>query len=122
MREVGYEDDDGRLWIVALPDGVPDEEVAKGVHVGPAPVDALGLPHDTAVRLHNQLAARRIFTYQDAVTRRAEVFAALQAAFGVDTENVVQLYNSDSANSMPPAKATGQMKEHEERSVRRRRR
>lgn len=92
MREATHIDVDGRHWLVGLPDDASDRDSALGLHIGPPPLDELGLPKETEIRLHNQLFARKLFRLSDVKARRLEVFAALQAAFKVDVERVASLY------------------------------
>lgn len=91
-RRTSYTDAEGRRWAVDLPAGAPDGDAAMGLHVGPQPLHELGLPLATEVKLHNELFARGILTLSDAKQRRAELFAALQAAYAVDGERLIQLY------------------------------
>lgn len=92
MREVTYEDKKGRLWRVLIPDTAPDSAAAMGVVIGPPSLDELDLPKDLAVKLHNQLFHRRLFTLADAERRRADVLGAFQAALKVDVQRVIDLY------------------------------
>ena len=97
MRLASYTDERGRTWTTQLTDGMPDSDASMGLPVGPPSIDPLGLPEDTATLLHNQLCARGIFTYEQAKARRQEIFAALQSAFRIDTDRVVELYNRGSS-------------------------
>jgi hypothetical protein len=92
-RQASYTDSDGRSWAVLLPDKAPDEDAPMGLHVGPPSLDSLGLPKEVAIRLHNQLFDRGIFTLKEARVRRTEIFAALQAAYQVDSTILLNLYN-----------------------------
>lgn len=92
MRLTSYVDAEGRRWVVNLPNGVPDSDAHMGLHVGPPPLTALGLPLDIEVRLHNQLFSRGILKLNDAKARRPELFAALQAAYAVDGERLLTLF------------------------------
>lgn len=93
MREITYTDAGGRLWLVQLPDGVPDSDAEQGVPVGPPPVaDALGLPEPVATRLHNELARRKLWPLRDVRQRPADVFAALQRALQVDVQLILAKY------------------------------
>lgn len=106
MHESAYTDAAGRQWAVLLPTGASDSEASMGLPLGPPSLAELELPLETEVRLHNQLYARRIFTLAEANQRRQDVFAALQAAFKVDTDSVVQLYQAiiNDGNSVNGAK------------------
>lgn len=92
MRQATYVDDDGRKWVVQLPDGVPDEDARMGLPIGPPPLTKLGLPKETEIRLHNQLYDRGVITPADAKRQRQDIFGALQAAFNVDSTMIVNLY------------------------------
>ena len=99
MREASYTDDEGRRWVVRLPDGAPDSDAPLGIPLGPPSLESLGLPLEFEVRLHNQLCARRLFTFRDMKTRRTEILGALQAAFKVDIVAIAALYRVEE----PPA-------------------
>lgn len=93
MQELTYTDEQGRMWWVQLPPGVPESEAHLGIPIGPPPVDALGLPVELATRLHNELYLRRIFTYAEAVKRQGDVQSAVRSALRLDTERVIALYS-----------------------------
>lgn len=95
MREASYQDGKGRYWAVLLPEGVPDSDANMGLPLGPPDISELDLPEEAAVRLHNELFARRIFTYSEATKRRQDIFSALQAAFKLDTSRVVDVYYTE---------------------------
>jgi len=103
VRKTSYVDALGRHWMVALPDGVPDSDAKLGVHLGPPPLDDMALPVETQTRLHNQLFARSIFTFDDAAGHRAELLAAIQAAYAVDGERLIELFAA-SRNGHHPLK------------------
>ena len=100
MREASYTDDEGRQWAVRVPDGVPDADASLGIPLGPPSLESLGLPLEFEVRLHNQLCARRLFTFRDMKTRRMEIMGALQAALKVDIMAIAALYRVEEP---PPA-------------------
>ena len=91
-----------------MPDGLPDSDANMGLPIGPPDLAPLGFPEEVEVRLHNQLFARRLLTAPDVLRHRKEVFAALQAAFRVDTDRIVALYleseaaKADNQNDEPP--------------------
>ncbi|KKN78143.1 hypothetical protein LCGC14_0353700 [marine sediment metagenome] len=87
-----YEDESGRMWAVAMPSD-SDFPPSMGIPIGPPDSSGLHLPEETAVRLHNQLHARGMFTKRDIKGRHKEVFAAVQAAFKVDVAKVTELFN-----------------------------
>jgi len=69
-----------------------ETDVSLGIILGPPDVCALGLPDEVAVRLHNELFNRGLITSKDIKGRAQEVFAAIQAAYRVDTAAVLSLY------------------------------
>lgn len=75
-----------------LPDDADATDAPLGVPIGPPPLDDLGLPEDTAVRLHNELYARGVLTIDDARRHRADLVAALMAALRVDAETIYNIY------------------------------
>lgn len=93
LREVVYNDQQGRKWLRGIPEALPDWQAINGIPLGPPPLDDLGLPLEVEVRLHNQLFDRRILTERDARQRSNEVFAALQAAMRVDIQRIMAIYS-----------------------------
>jgi hypothetical protein len=92
VRDVVYEKN-GRMYVSRLPEGIPDSDAPMGVPVGPPDVDTLiDLPDKFAVRLHNELFARKIFTLDDTTKRQNEVRAALQAALSIDVQSIQSAY------------------------------
>ncbi len=87
-----YEDESGRMWAVMMPED-SDLPPSMGIPLGPPDSSGLHLPEEVAVRLHNQLHARGMFTKQDIKGRHKEVFAAVQAAFKVDVAKVTGLFD-----------------------------
>lgn len=75
-----------------LPEDAEDTQASMGVPVGPPNLSELGLPLEMEVRLNNELAARGIFTSEDARKRRSEIVAAIQAAIKVDAGRIVDIY------------------------------
>lgn len=106
MRETWYTDSKGRKIAVQLPDGAPDSDAMLGIRIGPPSLESLDLPEAVEVRLHNQLYARGIHTYAEALRRRRDIQSALMAALRVDTEMVVQAYNSHSEPQIEPTPAS----------------
>lgn len=93
MRQLDYTDERGRIWRVELPDGVPDDEAALGVPVGPPAIcDALALPEAVGTRLHNELHRRKLYTLRDVQGRPGELHGALMAALRLDTQTIVEQY------------------------------
>ena len=99
MKQSSYVDEEGRLYAVLLPNGTGEENAAKGLPLGPPSLEVLGLPEEVEIRLHNELFSRQIFTTKDVRKRRIDVFGALQAAFKVDTERIVQIYLAQEVTS-----------------------
>ena len=87
-----YEDEDGRWWVVAVPEGETNLEM--GIPIGPPDLSGMGLPHDTEVRLHNQLFNRGLITAKDirGSNGSQKVFAAIQSAFRTDVAAVTSQY------------------------------
>lgn len=92
MRELEYTDEEGRKFKVLIPKSSPDDHARFGIILGPPDLSLLGLPRDTEIRLNNQLYYRRVLTLRDAVGRKRDVLAALQATFAVDVEKIVNQY------------------------------
>ncbi len=87
LVERQYQDDTGRDWTVMVPEN--EINLSLGIPVGPPDTSALDLPEDVAVALHNQLNARRLFTYANGKHRINEIEAALKAALRVDVIKVL---------------------------------
>lgn len=94
MRRVDYQDHEGRWFAVMLPDSAPDTHAPRGVPLGPPRLDALELPLDIEVRVHNQLFHRSLLTAEDLRRRPNEVTAALMTALKVDAARIVGLYDA----------------------------
>ena len=92
MRQVSYEDDEGRFWMVSLPEGVPDSDASMGIPVGPPPLESLGLPEDIEIALHNQLFHRGLLTAKDLKKRRGEIISALIHSLSVTGRAILALY------------------------------
>ena len=92
MKQVDYQDEDGRLYRVIVPDDCPEASYGEGIPVGPPNLASLGLPLAIEVRLHNQLHGRGIFSVADALRRPVELQAALQAALKLDVQAIQALY------------------------------
>ncbi len=86
-----YEDEDGRWWRVRVPFGSEGQE-SMGIPVGPPDLSSLGLPDGVSIRLHNQLFHRGLFAKANLRGRGQEIFAAVQAAYRVDSAAVTALY------------------------------
>lgn len=92
LVERQYEDDTGRVWTMLVPQR--ETNPALGIPVGPPDTTELGLPEELAVRLHNQLNQRRVFTFVDGKHRINEIEAALKAALRVDVMKVLNALQS----------------------------
>ena len=92
MKRVAYTDRAGRQWATMLPDGKPDSDASTGIPLGPPSLEALKLPKELEVRLHNQLFEREIFTAQDAKRRGKELQAALKVALRVNVARLREVY------------------------------
>ncbi len=95
LKEVDYKDDAGRLWRVRVPDDCPPDRFSAGIPVGPPALDSLGLPLDIEARLHNELHARGLLTFRDALNRPKEIQAALQATLKIDVQRIQTLYRDE---------------------------
>lgn len=100
MQQISYTDKVGRMWLVNLPDGMPASDASLGIPVGPPSLEGLGFPEEIEVALHNQLFARKIFTWNDANRKRLEVVAAIQGALKLDADRIVSyLHNIENGNN-----------------------
>ncbi len=86
-----YVDEKGRWWKVRVPAGSATP-ASMGIPVGPPDLSSLGLPEEVSIRLHNQLFHRGLFTRANLRGRGQEIFAAIQAAYKVDSAAVTTLY------------------------------
>lgn len=92
LRRVTYTDDMGRKWVADLPEGWPDDLASAGLPVGPASLEALGLPLEWELRLHNELVARNLLTHADVASRPQDVEAALRAVLRVGAREITELF------------------------------
>lgn len=102
MRRADWEDSEGRLHAVTLPDNAPDSAVEAGVPIGPPSLTDLRLPKATEVRLHNALFHRGILTERDARLRLQDVQSAIASALRVDVHRVLALYAGAGVNGTVP--------------------
>lgn len=89
LSVVEYKDTEGRLFKVQVPNGVDPK---FGVVIGPPFLDNLNLPHAIAVKLHNELYYRGLYTCNDIRNRRQDVMGAIQAAVKLTIEGVIESY------------------------------
>jgi hypothetical protein len=106
VKQVSYEDEKGRVWVVSLPDDASVNDAPHGIPVGPPSLEPLGLPLALEVRLHNILVGRQLLTLADVKRRRQDVFAAWQQALAVDTDRIVQLYYTSAQQEAAPPVAS----------------
>ncbi len=90
LVQTSYQDGDGKHWAVWLPEG--EEDVTKGIPIGPQDISGLGLPKDIELALHNQLFHRGLFNWRDIRHNQRELVAAIQAAYKVDAAKINNLY------------------------------
>ena len=95
LREVSYEDKQGRRHRVLLPEDAPDSTAPQGIPVGPPSLEALDLPREVEIRIHNQLHDRGLFTARDVKTRPQDVMGALMAALKIDKQRLVAVYTAE---------------------------
>ena len=79
------------LALVSPESGTPGAMIIIGPPEGL--VDGLGLPSETATRLHNILYSRRIFTYKD-ISRPGAALGALQEALNVDAQKLAEAFSA----------------------------
>lgn len=73
----------------------PDEQSGAYVVIGPPEglVDSLGLPVETATRLHNILYTRGIFTFKEASGRNI-LFGVLQELYELDAQLLLEKFKN----------------------------
>jgi hypothetical protein len=89
---VDYATPDGRKYKSELPLEAPLSHASRGVRWGPPDLSPLGLPPQIAVRLHNELFARNLFTYRDVRANMNEVVSAVMHTFAVDAQMIASIY------------------------------
>ena len=93
MKDVSWEDSNGRMFLSKIEDDEPDRNANQGIFIGPPEiVDELGLPDEVATRLHNQLFHRKMWTLKDIQRRPQELLAALQSALNVNVQSIMTAY------------------------------
>lgn len=103
MKYIDWLDDAGYSRHSLVRDGRDDPR--QGIPFDPPALDALGLPPEQQVAVHNALAARGLLTWRDVVTQQDGITSALRtlAARGVlpaaDIKRIkrdlVQLYRQE---------------------------
>jgi hypothetical protein len=92
MKIVEHTDDRGRKYQMKLPPEAEEFEAEMGILIGPPDVvDALELPEPWATKLHNQLYARGIFSYDKARNAKA-LRGAIMAVFKIDIQLLQQAF------------------------------
>ena len=87
MRQIDYTDERGRKYRVLLPDDAPDEQAPVGIPVGPPDVvDDLGLPPETATRLHNALFRHGLWNAAIAAKNANLLMQAVLSTFKIDAQ------------------------------------
>lgn len=83
----------GRNYYVLVPDR--ESNTARGIVTGPPDLSDLNLPTEVEARLHEELFVRGIKNKRIAMRKRQEVYAALQSAFAVNVDKVVECYDAN---------------------------
>lgn len=95
-RLLDWTDDDGRIWRSSLPDDAPpDADPRHYSPIGPVDTSSLGLPDHIAVRLHNELHNRGLYSWQQLKHQRQSLEAAIRVAFQTTAESIIGLYYTD---------------------------
>lgn len=94
MERLEFKDEDGRKFLVEVPDGQQDM-AESGIVIGPPDLRELEIMTDPVrfeIELHNQLYERRLFTLADVRRRPEGIGAALQQILKVDVLRIRHLY------------------------------
>ncbi len=91
LERVEFKDEQGRKYLVEVPDGFADMAEA-GIVFGPPDLSELELPLEMEVKLNNQLYDRKLFTLADVRRRPEEIRAALMAILRIDVRRIKSLY------------------------------
>lgn len=67
-----------------------DQRIVVGPHEGL--VDTLGLPEDTATRLHNILFHRKLYNYAQLAKHPQEVVGAIQELYSLDAQKLMEAF------------------------------
>lgn len=94
MKQVSYTDAEGRKWATLIPDDADDSRAEEGIPLGPPPLDSLELPPAVALRLHNELFARALFTERDVLLRTEDVASAVRSALKLSVSEVIDAYRA----------------------------
>ena len=91
MRTVEWTDDQGYMRRRSIPDSDPDEFAMMGIPDEPPNLDDLDWV-EIRRDLHNQLMARKIYTWKDVARAQVGVTAAVRAAL---VRPLLQLYKEN---------------------------
>ena len=73
MPIVKYTDEEGRAWMVAVPDNTRPEQYPFGARLGPPDLSELGLDAAILKKLYSGLVERGIYDGQTIMNRRRDV-------------------------------------------------
>jgi|TARA_Y100000310_G_scaffold15622_1_gene15676 hypothetical protein len=88
---IGHEDEEGRKYLVELPEEYQDMP-ESGVVIGPPDLSVLELPIEYEVKLNNQLFDRKLFKLVDVRRRPDDIASALKAVLRLDVQKITNLY------------------------------
>ncbi len=94
MKQASYKDEQGRQFATWLPESADDGDAEIGIPLGPPSLEALHLPEELEIRLHNQLFARGIFTHAQAKANKLNVQGAMQAVLKLDVLHIIEIYRN----------------------------
>lgn len=77
---------------ILVTDDMEPYEYHQGLVVGPPDLARLNLPENIEIALNNELFVRGLITKRDTIKGRQEIFAALQAAFKVSIDKIMECY------------------------------
>lgn len=77
MKQLLYIDKEGYKWISQLPDTASIDEISQGVLIGPP--EFRNYQKEFAIKLHNELFDRGIYTYLQAKANRQGIMQAIQS-------------------------------------------
>lgn len=75
---VTYEDKNGKLYVVEVPDDFPEERYRDGLVLGPPELDDLNVPAYRRKKIHNALAEAGIYNAYQLLGRRRDVRTILE--------------------------------------------
>jgi len=93
MKQVTYEDERGRKYLVELDDNDPEEDAYLGIPIGPPDVvDELELPDPFATRIHNMLFEKGLWSINELRKQPKALHGVLQAALKIDVQTLHTAY------------------------------